>query len=138
MKSTYNKTLSWRLLLALFIVLVCTVMGQGSTDRFGSPFLSAVAEQPPRLLQHEVSGTVTDANAEPLPGVNIQVKGTTMGTSSGVEGEYELVAPSGSDTLLFSFVGFQTQEVPIEGRSEINVQLQPRAVSGEEMVVIGY
>src|SRR5699024_6705113 len=101
MNSTYNKTLAWRLLLALVIVLVCTVMGQGSTDRFGSPFLSAVAEQPPRLLQHEVSGTVTDANAEPLPGVNIQVKGTTMGTSSGVEGEYELVAPSGSDTLLF-------------------------------------
>ncbi len=86
-----------------------------------------------------VSGTVTDTESgETLPGVNVIVKGTTTGTSTDSEGTYELNAPSLQDTLVFSFVGYQTQEVLINGRSEINVALQPQAITGEEMVVVGY
>ncbi|MDX1640056.1 MAG: TonB-dependent receptor [Balneolaceae bacterium] len=86
-----------------------------------------------------VSGQVTDAaSGEPLPGVNVIVKGTTTGISTDSEGEYQLNVPSLQDTLVFSFIGYQTQEVPINGRTSIDVALQTQAVSGEELVVIGY
>lgn len=88
---------------------------------------------------HTVQGTVNDQSGEPLPGVNIQVKGTTRGTSTNSDGAYKLTTESESDTLVFSFIGFETQEIPIQGRNEINVSLTPQTVeSGEELVVIGY
>lgn len=87
---------------------------------------------------HTVQGTVSDQNGAPLPGVNILVKGTTRGTVSGTEGNYQLTVNE-SDTLIFSFVGFETQEIPIKGRSEINVTMEPATLeSGEELVVVGY
>lgn len=89
--------------------------------------------------QQGISGTVIDAStSETLPGVNILVKGTTAGTSTDGEGNYELEVPSLQDTLVVSFVGYQTREVPINGRTEITVQLQPQAIAGEEVVVVGY
>lgn len=89
--------------------------------------------------QHEVSGTVSDAsNGELLPGVNIVVKGTTSGTSTNTNGEFNLTVSSSSDTLIFSFVGFESQEVPINDRAEIDVNLQPQAFMGEDVVVVGY
>ncbi|MDR8390075.1 TonB-dependent receptor [Aliifodinibius sp. S!AR15-10] len=88
---------------------------------------------------HEVSGTVTSAeNGETLPGVNISVVGTTIGTSTNADGGYTLNVPSANDTLLFSFVGFQSQEVAINGRSTINIALQTQTFEGEELVVVGY
>ncbi|MCW9706078.1 SusC/RagA family TonB-linked outer membrane protein [Fodinibius salsisoli] len=87
-----------------------------------------------------VSGTVTDAESgETLPAVNVSVKGTTFGASTDAEGRYELAnVPSLQDTLIFSFIGYQTQEVPINGRREINISLTPKAIAGEEVVVVGY
>lgn len=86
-----------------------------------------------------VSGTVTDASTgASLPGVNIAVKGTTTGTSTDQDGAYELDVPSLQDTLVFSFIGYQTQEIPIEGRTNIDVSLQPLTIAGDELVVIGY
>src|SRR5690625_6590173 len=66
------------------------------------------------------------------------VKGTTTGTSTGQQGSFTLTVESLQDTLIFSFVGYQTREVPIGGRSEINIALQPEAIAGEEVVVVGY
>lgn len=89
--------------------------------------------------EHTVSGTVTSSDeGQPLPGVNITVKGTTIGTSTDASGNYTLTAPSESDTLVFSFVGFETQQIPINGRSTINVEMAPETVEGEELVVVGY
>ncbi|MDR8392543.1 TonB-dependent receptor [Aliifodinibius sp. S!AR15-10] len=85
-----------------------------------------------------VSGQITDNAGEVLPGVNILVSGTTIGTTSDTEGNWELNVPSLQDTLVFSFVGFQTQVVPIEGRTEIDVAMVPQTYSGEELVVVGY
>lgn len=88
---------------------------------------------------HTVSGLVTSAqDGEPLPGVNITVKGTTTGTSTNPEGRYSLTVPSASDTLVFSFVGFESREVPINGQDAINVALNPGTVLGEELLVVGY
>lgn len=89
--------------------------------------------------QAQVEGTVSDsADASPLPGVNIVVKGTTQGTATDGDGAYQLAVPSPSDTLVFSFVGYETKEVPIQGRQQINVMLVPSTLVGEELVVVGY
>lgn len=89
--------------------------------------------------QQTVTGTVVDAStSETLPGVNILVQGTTTGTSTDAEGAFSLDVPSLQDTLIFTFVGYQTQEVPINGRTEIDVSLQLSTIAGEEVVVIGY
>jgi len=90
--------------------------------------------------EETVEGRVTDAGSgESLPGVNIVVKGTNIGTATDLEGNYELDnVPTLQDTLVFSFVGYQRLEVPIAGRTEINVEMQSSAVTGDELVVIGY
>ncbi|PQJ34437.1 hypothetical protein BSZ35_07335 [Salinibacter sp. 10B] len=86
-----------------------------------------------------VSGTVTDAESgESLPGVNIQVVGTQIGTTTGADGGYEITVPSENSTLQFSFVGFNTRTVDVEGRTTIDVTLQPSTLTGEEIVVVGY
>ncbi|MGM0545397.1 MAG: SusC/RagA family TonB-linked outer membrane protein [Bacteroidota bacterium] len=91
-----------------------------------------------QLYSQDVSGVVTDETGSTLPGVNVIVKGTDSGTSTNPEGEYSLNVPSLQDTLVFTFVGYQSQEVPIDGRSEIDVQMQSEVVSGDEVVVVGY
>lgn len=94
---------------------------------------------PETAFGQQVSGVVHDSSdTAPLPGVNIVVKGTTQGTATNVEGEYQLSVPSLSDTLVFSFVGYQTKEVPIGGRTTIDVTMVSRALMGEELVVVGY
>lgn len=88
---------------------------------------------------HEVSGTVTSAaDGETLPGVNISVLGTTIGTSTNLDGSYSLQTPSASDTLVYSFVGYETAQIPINGRSTIDVEMITQAFEGEELIVVGY
>lgn len=92
-----------------------------------------------KALEHAVSGRVTSATSGlALPGVNVLVKGTQVGASTDSDGAYQLVAPSPNDTLVFSFVGFVEQEVPIGGRSVINVSMQEDDLALDEVVVIGY
>ncbi|MDR8393363.1 TonB-dependent receptor [Aliifodinibius sp. S!AR15-10] len=92
----------------------------------------------PKVLE-TVEGTITDAQTDDvLPGVNIAIKGTSSGTSSNADGEFSLNVPSLSDTLIFSFIGYETTEVPIQGRTQIDVVMQPTTITGEELVVVGY
>ena len=84
-----------------------------------------------------VTGTVSDANG-PLPGVTILVKGTSNGTASDFDGKYALSAVPTNAVLQFSYVGFTTQEVNVEGRSTINVTLSEDAQSLDAIVVVGY
>lgn len=87
-------------------------------------------------VQEEISGTVTDAQSgETLPGVNILVKGTTTGTSTDQNGNYELTAPTLQDTLVATYIGYQRQEIFINGRQEVDIALQPQAISGEEVII---
>ncbi|MGB3849251.1 MAG: carboxypeptidase-like regulatory domain-containing protein, partial [Tunicatimonas sp.] len=94
----------------------------------------------PSLAQDRtISGTVTDLveNSE-LPGVNILVKGTAVGTITDVEGNYTLSVPASAETLVFSSVGYETLEESINNRSTINIALAPDIQSLSEVVVIGY
>ncbi|WP_020528032.1 SusC/RagA family TonB-linked outer membrane protein [Flexithrix dorotheae] len=84
-----------------------------------------------------VSGKVIDNDGEPLPGVSILIKGTTVGTTSDFEGNYKLEVSS-TAILQFSFIGFQTKEIEVNSQSEINVQLEPDLEQLDEVVVIGY
>src|SRR5690554_3515977 len=74
--------------------------------------------------QQTITGTVTeDSTGEPLPGATVILKGTTTGSVTNVDGTYSLTVPNLQDTLIFSFVGYNNQEVPISGRSVIDIQM---------------
>ena len=86
-----------------------------------------------------VSGKVTDKDeGTPLPGVNILVKGTTNGTISNVEGEYTLSVQTDDAVLVFSSIGYLTQEVAVGNQQEISIQMAEDVASLEEVVVVGY
>ncbi len=85
-----------------------------------------------------VSGTVSSDAEGPLPGVNVLLKGTTTGTVTDLEGNYRLSVPEGSDTIVFSSIGYANQEIAIGGRSTIDVTLGEDIKALEEIVVIGY
>jgi len=86
-----------------------------------------------------VSGTVQGDDGETLPGVNITIKGTTQGTVTNVDGNFELqVNDPQNDILNFSYIGFELQEVPVNGRTKIDVQLVASTTYLEEVVAIGY
>lgn len=84
-----------------------------------------------------VTGKVTDENNESLPGVNVLIKGSSTGTVTDVDGNYSINAPNDDDVLVFSSIGYITQEVPVDGRSEINVTMAEDVQSLEEVVVVG-
>jgi len=88
-------------------------------------------------FQSTVSGTVSDVNGVPLPGASVVVKGTTTGAVADFDGNYSIQAPS-DGTLIFSYVGFSSQEVAINGRTSINVSLAIDAGLLDEVVVVGY
>lgn len=88
--------------------------------------------------QRTVTGKVTDQNGEPLPGATVMVKGTTQGTITDAEGNYSLSNVPDDATLVFSFVGMETQEINVDNRTRINVILQEEAIALEEVVAIGY
>ncbi|WP_299100936.1 TonB-dependent receptor [uncultured Alistipes sp.] len=84
-----------------------------------------------------VKGKVTDEKGAPMLGVTIVVQGTTNGVTTDLDGAYELRAAADA-TLLFSYVGYQPQQIAVGARSQIDVQLQPDAQSISDVVVIGY
>lgn len=88
--------------------------------------------------QKTVSGKVTDAQGQPLPGVTVLVKGTTNGTITDFDGNYTLPNVPSNGTLLFSFVGMKLEEVPVNNQSTIQVQMEEEAIGIEEVVAIGY
>lgn len=84
----------------------------------------------------QITGTVTSTeDGMPIPGVSVMVKGTTIGTSTDIDGKYSLGVPQSATTLVFSFVGIKTQEVVIAGRTVIDVVLEPETLALEEIVV---
>jgi TonB-dependent starch-binding outer membrane protein SusC len=87
----------------------------------------------------QITGTVTSSeDGLPLPGVTIFVKGTTVGTLTAADGKYILPAPAAAKTLVFSYIGFKTQEIAIEGKSKIDAVLVLDVFKVDEVVVVGY
>lgn len=95
-------------------------------------------EQMVKIFENRITGTVTGANKEGLPGVSIVVKGSQQGTISDQQGKYALVVPDDAAVLIFSYVGFLSQEIAVGTRSSIDVVLLADEKSLEEVVVVGY
>ena len=88
--------------------------------------------------QGQITGNVASAeDGAALPGVTVIVKGTTVGAVSDFEGNYVIVVPDGSNTLVFSFVGMQTQEMDIGNTTVINVTMEVDAVNMDEVILVG-
>jgi TonB-dependent starch-binding outer membrane protein SusC len=90
------------------------------------------------LQQLKITGTVTDEKGNPLPGVNVKVKGTTFGTLTDASGKYTVNNPPENATLIFSFIGMTPLEIASNGRALIDAVLKEEAIGLEEVVVVGY
>ncbi len=91
------------------------------------------------VQQHQVTGTITDGTTgETLPGVSVLIKGTTLGTVSDMDGRYRITLSDNNAVLVFSFLGFTSQEIAVGSRSEINVILEADVQTLNEVVVVGY
>jgi len=86
----------------------------------------------------KVNGKVTDQTGTAVPGVSIVVKGTTTGVTSDIDGNYSITVPGDAAVLQFYFVGMKTQEIPVTGKSTVNVILEESAVGIDEVIVVGY
>lgn len=116
-------------LLAMFLTMVFSI--------------NLMAETNPGTLSEEmrfveVKGTVYDSeNGETIPGVNVLEKGTNNGTITNLDGTYTLNVGDNA-TLVFSFVGYMTQEVTVQGQGTVNVRLSADVTALEEVIVVGY
>lgn len=86
---------------------------------------------------HTVTGTVTDESGAPVPGVTVMIKGTNQGTITSASGKYSIIATDDA-VLIFSFIGMKTQEIPVAGKTTIDVTMKQEAIGLDEVVSIGY
>lgn len=89
------------------------------------------------IVEVTVRGTVLDQTGNPIPGVTVSVSGTTIGTATDLDGEYSLSVPEGS-TLVFSFIGYETQSIAVGDQSVIDITLNEDMASLDEVVVVGF
>lgn len=120
--------------------LVLTTVGFASFGYIKTeqrPHLKTIRLQTPNNAPIKISGTVTDLETQvTIPGVSVTIKGRNAGTSTNAKGNYTLSANE-NDILIFSFVGYITQEIPVSG-SILNIQLKPDASGLNEVLVVGY
>jgi TonB-linked SusC/RagA family outer membrane protein len=91
----------------------------------------------PTAQDIRVTGKITSDSGDPLSGVSITVKGTSHGTSTNNIGEFDITAPE-NGTLVASYVGYETQELPVNGQSTINIKLHPSNKALDQVIVVGY
>lgn len=127
---SYCQVLRFSVLIGLMVFLPLSTYGTYS-DPGASDLLT--------LQQIRISGNITDSNTgEPLPGVNIVVKGTIIGANTDNGGKFSLNVPNLTGTLQVSFIGYVTQDIAIEGRTTINVSLVQEVQALSDVVVVGY
>ena len=96
-----------------------------------------VVANPQGFQKHVVTGVVSDQSGMPLPGVNVFIKGTTQGTITDMDGKYSLEVPDGTTVLVYSFVGYEEEDIPVGDRKVINVQMKEAVQKLEKVVVTG-
>jgi TonB-linked SusC/RagA family outer membrane protein len=121
-----------KLMLAI-LVSFGTVTGLSSS---AFAYKTLVSQQ--QTINKTVSGKVLDEKQRPLPGVLVKLKGTAIGTATAEDGSYSMNIPNGGGTLVFSYLGFISQEVLVDNQSTINISLKEDTKALDEVVVIGY
>ena len=129
MKYTYILNNSKRV---LFTAIIALAIIFGTTDNALAK--AGFAAESAAQQKNTVTGTVKAADGSVLPGLSIVVKGTTVGTTTNVDGKYNIDVPDDA-TLLFSFIGFEPQEIVVAGKRVIDVTMQPSVESLDEVVV---
>lgn len=99
---------------------------------------SAAQPQAARQADVTVQGTVVDENGEGLPGVTVVLRGTNRGTATDVNGNFSIAVPESGAVLVLSYIGYETQEVPVGNQTNLNISLRPDAEALQEVVVVGY
>lgn len=108
------------------------------SPRKPNPGVSPGVATEPEIVAVEIQGTVTNSSGEPLPGASVRLKGTNAGTTTDATGKFSLNIPGNSGVLVISFVGFVTQEIKINGKTDIKVVLIQQDNRADEVVVVGY
>ena len=119
-------------------VMKTVLKGRGLSYRMYENNLVVITEETVFKQGITVTGTVTDNTGDPLPGVNVVVKGTSIGQVTDVNGRYTINVADGNAVLQFSFVGYMTAEFAVGNQRMINVELRDDARELEEVVIIGY
>jgi len=88
--------------------------------------------------QTQINGNITDADGVPLPGANIVEKGTTNGVTADFDGNFSIEVADNNGTLVISYIGYATKEIPLNGQTTISVKLEESAAGLDEVVLIGY
>lgn len=132
MKNNYGNTIPLSLCCLLFITFFNNGYYLYATSH--APANAIYSSKYLILIQQQVRGTVRDVNGTPLPGVTIQLKSSAIGTSTNFDGNYEIMA-SPNDTLIFSYVGSKTQEVAVNGRNIVDIQLSELATSLDAVTI---
>lgn len=126
-----DKVLFVGILLQVFLISPGWASGNATTHHYGSPEYS--------LQDQEITGTVTDAETNRgLPGVNIVVKGTTQGAVTNIDGTYAITVNSPDAILVFSMIGYRSQEVPVVNLTTIDVVMETDMEALDEVIVVGY
>ena len=116
--------------ISLFLFFVCFFQVFATND-YAQTEKSAIQQQP-------VTGKVTDEGGNPLPGVNIIIKGTSTGVITDMDGNYRFEVDNPDATLLFSFIGYSTQEIVIGSQTTINITMQTETIGLDEVIAVGY
>jgi TonB-linked SusC/RagA family outer membrane protein len=99
---------------------------------------TSLPEEVQQKAEVSVKGKVTNETGEALPGVSVVVKGTTNGTATNADGSYAIALSDGNSTLVFSFIGYLTQEVPVNNQTTLDIKLLSDIKALSEVVVVGY
>tara|TARA_R110002033_G_scaffold42869_4_gene84092 strand:- start:67 stop:3330 length:3264 start_codon:yes stop_codon:yes gene_type:complete len=128
--------LDLKMKLSMFLILAFLFKVNANTYSLNS----AISVDIEKAISQEkiITGTVTDQAGVPLPGTTVLIKGTNTGTSTDFDGKYSISIPDAGTTLVFSYVGFVTQEILINGQSTINVTLSEDSTSLDEIVLVAY
>ncbi|HEX8329818.1 MAG TPA: TonB-dependent receptor [Hymenobacter sp.] len=126
-----KKSYTWQCFRLAACLPMLLLAGPGAMAAAAPPVRHVVADW-------QLTGKVTSPNGEGLPGVTVVVKGTTLGTTSNADGSFTLSVPETPGTLVFSFIGFATQERPFTGPQSFTIKMADDTKALEEVVVVGY
>ncbi|HBE39690.1 MAG TPA: SusC/RagA family TonB-linked outer membrane protein, partial [Bacteroidales bacterium] len=127
-----------KIILVLLSVTAFNVFGEGSPGDISNLRINHKNNLAGLIQQAKVTGKVIDENGNPMPGVNVQIEGTTVGTLTDANGNYSLDKPRDNVVLIFSFIGYTSQRVSAAGRTVLDVNLASEVTALEEVVVTGY
>lgn len=129
---------------ALLTIILIYPNGASAGLRTGTRFFHREGKaqikdkEQPKLPQSVVEGKITNERGEAMPGVTVQVKGTTTGVVTNEKGQYIITVPEGRATLVISSIGYQQQEISVRGAGHVDVHMQPANTGLNQVVVVGY